>query len=549
MQQNTYSETSSELGDRNYYIEQVVEYFWQFVFMSTDIDDALLLTSMIDSVAPNRVVSIDDSMVNTRLNEYVFRQKLKESPLFIVKNNESSLKETFDYISLVLIVTFFIFCIYSIFRLFTKRFLGFEIGTHFRQTSKAFSFEEYVKSDKLERYPYIQVIRPTSALIKKIEMELSAQNTNDSFELNLNNLSPLLSYVVDISTLDFNDELVSDWAGFILDKLFVEEGVEFQSNNKGTIFLKGLENVASRPKERGLALEFFEALLDTKNIRIVLLCELAPLYMLINREAYPVEGEVEKNVEPSEKLRWANVLRSFEKIYQWNASFSKTFSQNNTAMKALYSESTGWPELNDLVEQFCIFQRVKGRTLPSGDEFESFDHQQLVQINRNITFERFEESIELINKDWTPSQVVEFFSANASAFYRFRWELCTKDERLLLFQIAKGQEPNPRNRAPIEHLTRRGYIYRDHGWHIINESFAEFVLTAEPMDVMETWADEANESVWRYLRIPFFALIISLAAIMTYSATDAVESAVGILTAILGLIPMAVRSLSVIKGG
>lgn len=114
--------------------------------------------------------------------------------------------------------------------------------------------------------------------------------------------------------------------------------------------------------------------------------------------------------------------------------------------------------------------------------------------------------------------------------------------------MARGLEPNPNNQEPLEHLLRRGFVFRNHGWHIINRRFAKFVLTAESPKDWENWLSEAKESHWRYLRIPLFAVIITIIAILVYSATDALETSIGILGGILGLIPLAVRNFSMLRG-
>jgi hypothetical protein len=102
---------------------------------------------------------------------------------------------------------------------------------------------------------------------------------------------------------------------------------------------------------------------------------------------------------------------------------------------------------------------------------------------------------------------------------------------------------------PLEHLTRRGYVYYDRGWHLVNNSFTRFVLTAENPEQIAQWLAEASESTWKYLRIPIYAVVIALVAIVVYSASDALDSAVAILTGIIGLIPLAMRSFSIFKGG
>ena len=68
------------------------------------------------------------------------------------------------------------------------------------------------------------------------------------------------------------------------------------------------------------------------------------------------------------------------------------------------------------------------------------------------------EVVKSINQKWkNVSQVIDFFGTAAGAHYRYRWELCTTQERLLMINIANEHLPNPRNYIPLDHLVRRGF--------------------------------------------------------------------------------------------
>ena len=107
---------------------------------------------------------------------------------------------------------------------------------------------------------------------------------------------------------------------------------------------------------------------------------------------------------------------------------------------------------------------------------------------------------QLLNKN----QVLEYIRNHANAHYRNYWKLCTRDERLALYQLATDKYINPANQDVIEHLYRRGYIKREPYFRITNQSFKHFILTAELLENVQDWESEANESVWESIKVPLF---------------------------------------------
>src|SRR5207248_6134133 len=59
----------------------------------------------------------------------------------------------------------------------------------------------------------------------------------------------------------------------------------------------------------------------------------------------------------------------------------------------------------------------------------------------------------------------------AEPFYRTVWVGCSKDEKLVLRQLAEEGVVNPRNRGVVGHLLRSGLIRRGPTFRIMNQSF------------------------------------------------------------------------------
>jgi hypothetical protein len=138
-------------------------------------------------------------------------------------------------------------------------------------------------------------------------------------------------------------------------------------------------------------------------------------------------------------------------------------------------------------------------------------------------------------------------STHAGPIYRRRWNFCTKEEKLLLYQLAKGLFINPANAEPLEHLMRRGFVRRDPYWKIANKSFARFVLTAEREQVYSKWVTASEQGLWKVLRIPLVTAALAILAILVFSAQEAIESFVALATSMLALLPLLLRNLSLVR--
>lgn len=410
----------------------------------------------------------------------------------------------------------------------SKRLVGTDIPQNFRindskgqgKTNKLDRLFDYLKIDKANknhRGKYVQIIRPSKGFITDLFGDVEDLSLVEKYrEINLLQKEPLAIEAL----LDTN------WR---IEQVLATELNITKDSPAQTIVLKRLELLSLSSERRFRALEVIEHLMTLKQINIVILADIAPLYRLINQTAYPNKLSKTDIATPAEVLRWSRLMRNFKKVYDWTPN-SRYTPINPTSYKMVEYESTAWPETSNFKQEFIAYHR----TVKDAELSDNCPNEELIRS---------------VNTHWKPEQVIEFFGANTGAFYRYRWELCTKAERLLLIQIAGGYSPNPRNLEPLEHLVRRGYIYQSNGWYIVNKSFERFVVSAEEPHIVSAWIEEANESTWKYFRIPIFTVIIVTCGVLAYTASEAIESLMAVFTGLLGLLPLVLRNLSLFKGG
>tara|TARA_R110000751_G_scaffold55606_4_gene119254 strand:+ start:46229 stop:50485 length:4257 start_codon:yes stop_codon:yes gene_type:complete len=291
------------------------------------------------------------------------------------------------------------------------------------------------------------------------------------------------------------------------------------------LLLEGYELLAFLPEKRQLALSLTEFLVKVPSVHLVIVADTAPIFRLTKQDEYP-HAETETVSSTTEELGWAMLFAQFSKHYDWTPGKKYMPRAVGDVINLIENESNGWAELRDIEEDFKQYHRLV----------------KMKDTTALITAEN-------LQKFWKPSQIIGFFAMHGGALYRMKWELCTKDERYLLFQLASGCHVNPLNSEVLEHLMRRGYIYRDAGWHLVNDSFKRFVLHAERETDIAEWQADANTGIWSMLRIPVFTVVLVLLVVTVFSSGQAIDSALGILTAILGMIPLLLRNASLLKGG
>lgn len=541
-------ELDLEVKVTNGYFDLLIEAFWRFSVLEGDIDETLVVTSQLNQTVP--LSDKNEEFIDNRLNRYSFDRLREPEPLFDQSRRLSAQNFVYGFLIVIALAAFSLVLFKITKEWIFERFFGFNIPPFFRLNEKTrYDINLALRDKFFDTDRHMLIVRPK--LITKHYLDASSDIASSPFKPVFEKAPLIENKIINLQTMFAEAES----AEFMIDNLIASAKQTHPDAEDFCIALSGLENTAFDEDTRKFTLNVMEYLLAIPKLNIILLCDVAPLYRLTQPEMYPSKQGENAPSSSSEMVRWANVLQSFIKVYDWCPNIKQRLRHDADSAATLIQEALAWPELREVLKQFIIFNKATHTESANAYNALLVDIEEQEQATTRLgEFAPISINPELlgktaINVDWIPEQIIEFFGANSGALYRFKWEQCTKTERIILFQIAAGLEPNPLNRGPLEHLVRRGYICRDKGWFIVNTSFKEFVLHAESADTIDNWLAVANESIWQYLRIPFFAIVIALVAIMAYTATDAVETAIGVLSAVFGLIPLAIKNFSAVKVG
>lgn len=293
-------------------------------------------------------------------------------------------------------------------------------------------------------------------------------------------------------------------------RTLLDEQLLKSTAKRRVLILESLEAVAFDSSKRMVILDLLEEVTNSgADVSVMLVCDVAPLYMLTHQDRYVPNSMEKECANAQESLRWSRLLSQFDKYYGWSPKDIE-FIDNSDWTNTLMHECSAWPELYYLKNDLDSLRKQRPGI--------------------------------------TQEQVIQYISTHAGPVYRRRWSFCTKEEKLLLYQLSKGQMINPMNAEPLEHLMRRGYIRRDPKWSVVNESFSRFVLSAEEENTYLKWMNASEQGLWKLLRVPLVTVALMILGILMYSAQDTMESMLALATSVLAFLPLLLRNMSLVSG-
>jgi hypothetical protein len=114
------------------------------------------------------------------------------------------------------------------------------------------------------------------------------------------------------------------------------------------------------------------------------------------------------------------------------------------------------------------------------------------------------------------------------------WDLCSRDEKLVLIQLAEEGLVNPKNVGILRRLSRRRLVTLEPRFRLINDSFREFVLAVEPPERVAQWEGEGTMQMWKRISIPLYTLAAVVVGILLFTEQAFVANAMVIVTGAAG---------------
>jgi hypothetical protein len=96
----------------------------------------------------------------------------------------------------------------------------------------------------------------------------------------------------------------------------------------------------------------------------------------------------------------------------------------------------------------------------------------------------------------TSEQLILEILDRARVYYRAIWTSCSRDEKLVLVQLAQEGLVNPKAEVAVRQLMRKRLVVRDPVFRIMNLTFARFACTALPPSIVRKWEQQDGAIPW-----------------------------------------------------
>lgn len=158
-------------------------------------------------------------------------------------------------------------------------------------------------------------------------------------------------------------------------------------------------------------------------------------------------------------------------------------------------------------------------------------------------------SVKLLESSYTPppneeDRLVAFLTDFLAEHYRLLWETSTRDEQVILFELARGSHLKMIDCFALRSLLLRGLVVRGPEYRLTNRTFPRYVRSVGTADEVRSAAESVaggTDKIWPALRIPVGLLVVSgLLLLILLTPNDSGVAA--ILPALAAAVPALVGS-------
>lgn len=136
----------------------------------------------------------------------------------------------------------------------------------------------------------------------------------------------------------------------------------------------------------------------------------------------------------------------------------------------------------------------------------------------------------------------------AKPVYDTIWQASTREEKLVLIQLARQGLLNHKNKETIQRLLKRRLI-RLSPLRFMNRTFRDYIIAREDVDSILKWKQTQVESNWKKVRRPFLFLVTGIILFLVLTQPNLLKSWLVLIPAISTVIPAILRLFDNLSGG
>ncbi len=338
-----------------------------------------------------------------------------------------------------------------------------------------------------------------------------------------------------LQAADNEDDDIND----LLDMLYGSLAEEKTDQKNFVVFIEHFEFAYNDPELNKIKLKILERLIDHESIAVNLSSEINPIniYEYYEQEIQRLETVLVAETEfydgwlelrallqefKVDYKKWLNLLGSFTKITVPLQLFDDSeHGAGEESIEESFKDSLK-PRVTNLLEK----ETLNGNYLYNLRSY--FDG--LFAINED---ENSDDYFSIHEDHIIKVQEMSY------AYYFSIWNSLSKEERYIVYDIAKDKFVNTNNTDGILDLINKGILVYDHSLRLMNESFTNFVLSKVNSDeALEKELESRKEGSWSKTSAILILVIVALIVFISFgqmSILDDVNTLIGSLAAMFTL--------------
>ncbi len=292
-------------------------------------------------------------------------------------------------------------------------------------------------------------------------------------------------------------------------------------------------------------LQILEHLISTHKKIVVIVTTIDPTIFIprltdeIGGEETKSEGKKDAERKRAQQIRreklyinrWTMALSSFVKVYH-NINIDK-----EKFAELIYETQPQTPDENNERE-----------AIPAGKLndilYKECNHTPFLQRIGEEIITKFDLEEDFFNKDALIDEILQ----RAYAYYGSIWAVLSKTEKITLIHLAKNGFVTPKDAHTLRLLIRKGIVQREkqRSFRLMNESFKQFVLGAEPSSVVRKWEQE-QEKKWGNVRTPLIIVLLAIAIFIFATQPELFNESIVWITGLAAVVPAVLRLFSLIS--
>ena len=275
-------------------------------------------------------------------------------------------------------------------------------------------------------------------------------------------------------------------------------------------------------------LQLLETLLANRNA-VTIISKLTPMQITTKYEEVIADtnDQAKRDELENRVSRWKDILASFVKLYYSELTCNrnqKRLSPNCTVQELIHFEMSA---------NRGYFERLDGIIVEEWGENPEPNDIKLSQLLLGKATSKDEDIKE---------EIILKIQSMAQPFYLSLWNTCSKEEKYILYDLADDGFVNTKDKQVLLRLMEKGLIFYDESFHIMNESFRNFILTnIKPAESLAMEKDMNRQGRWSTYSTIILLFVVSLVIFMVFAQDSVVNQFTALLAGLAAIVPYIIR--------